>query len=78
MKTLLNSLKNTFLKIIYMSGHFRPIPAIIQIGKITKIKKNRKNRNFSKIDILLYSGRKYDIWPEISPLDPGKPPESLY
>ena len=40
--------------------------------------KNRKNRDFSKIDIMLYSGRKYDIWPEIGPLDPGKPPESLY
>ena len=37
-----------------------------------------KNRNFSKIDILLYSGQKYDIWPEIDPLDTGKSPESLY
>ena len=24
------------------------------------------------------NGRKYDIWPEIGPLDPGKHPESLY
>jgi len=57
------------------SGRFRPP---IRSEKSRKSSKNRKNRDFSKIDILLYSGRKYDIWPEIGPLDPGKPPESLY
>ena len=57
------------------SGRFRP--SFIS-EKSRKSSKNRKNRDFSKINILLYSGRKYDIWPEIGPLDPGKPPESLY
>ena len=57
------------------SGRFRPS---IRSKNSRKSSKNRKNRDFSKIDILLYSGRKYDIWPEIGPLDPGKPPESLY
>ena len=57
------------------SGRFRPP---IRSEKSRKSSKNRKNRDFSKIDILFYSGRKYDIWPEIGPLDPGKPPESLY
>ena len=57
------------------SGRFRPS---FKSEKSRKSSKNRKNRDFSKIDILLYSGRKYDIWPEIGPLDPGKPPESLY
>ena len=57
------------------SGRFRPL---IRFGKSRKSSKNRKNRDFSKIDILLFSGRKYDIWPEITSLDPGKPPESLY
>ena len=56
------------------SGRFRPP---IRSEKSRKSSKNRKNRDFSKIDILLYSGRKYDIWPEISSLDPGKPSESL-
>ena len=28
--------------------------------------------------ILLHSGRKYDIWPEIGLLGPGKHPETLY
>ena len=78
MKTLLKSPKNTFLIIFYWSGHFRPIPATNQIGKIKKTSKNRQICNFSKIDILFHSGRKYDIWPEIGHLDPGKPPESLY
>ena len=57
------------------SSRFRPP---IRSEKSQKSSKNRKNRDFRKIDILLYSGRKYDIWPEIGPLDPGKPPESLY
>ena len=36
-----------FENYIYMPGHFRPIPAIIQIGKITKIiKKSKKSRFF--------------------------------
>ena len=57
------------------SGRFRPL---IRLEKSRKSSKNRKNRDFSKIDILFYSGRKYDIWPEISPLDPRKPSETLY
>ena len=57
------------------SGRFRPL---IRLEKSRKSSKNRKNRDFSKIDILFYSGRKYDIWPEIGPLDPRKPSETLY
>ena len=26
--------------------------------------------------LMLHSGRKYDIWPKIGPLDPGKTPEA--
>ena len=40
--------------------------------------KNRKKCDFWKVDIFLYGGRKYDIWPEIGPLGPGKHPETLY
>jgi len=40
--------------------------------------KNVKNRDFSKIDIFLYSGRKYDFLPEIGPLDLRNHPETLY
>ena len=78
MKTLLKSPKNTFWKLYTCpatSGRFRPSS---RSEKSRKSSKNRKNRDFSKIEILLYSGRKYNIWPEIGPLDPGKPPESLY
>ena len=57
------------------SGRFRPR---IRLAKSRKSSKNRQKCDFSKIDILFHSGRKYDIWPEIGPLDPGKPPESLY
>ena len=47
MKTLLKSPKNTFLIIFDRSGHFRPIPATNQIGKIKKIiKKSPKMRFF--------------------------------
>ena len=28
--------------------------------------------------VMLHSDRKYDIWPEICPVDPEKSPESLY
>ena len=78
MKTLLKGPKNTFLKFLMRpvtSGRFWPS---ITSEKSRKSSKNRKNRDFSKIDILLYSGRKYDIWPEIGPLDPGKYPKILY
>ena len=75
MKILLKNPKNTFLKIFCVSGHFRPL---IRLKKSRKSSKNRKNRDFSKIDILLCSRRKCGIWPEIGPLDPEKPPESLY
>ena len=47
----------------------------------TNVQKSRKINpkfEFLKIDILFYSGKKYDIWPEISPLGPGKHPETLY
>ena len=77
-KTLLKSLKNTFLTIwIYpaTSGRFRPHIASTKIQKITK---NHKKFDFLRIDILEYSGWKYDIWPEIGPLGPGKHPETLY
>ena len=57
------------------SGRSRPR---IRLAKSRKSSKNRQKCDFSKIDILFHSGRKYDIWPEIGPLDPGKPPESLY
>ena len=79
MKTLLKSPKNTFLIIFHRYGHFRPIPATNQIGKIKKIiKKSQKMRFFKNPYSVIYSGRKYDIWPEIDSLDPGKPLESLY
>ena len=55
-ETLLKSLKNTFLKIFDVSGHFRPIPAIIQIGKITKIiKKSKTMHRFSIIVSCIYA-----------------------
>ena len=57
------------------SGRFRP--QIIS-RKSAKIAKNRKKCDFSKFEDIRYSGRKYDIWPEIDPLDPGKSLESLY
>ena len=57
------------------SGRSRPR---IRLAKSRKSSKNRQKYDFSKIDILFHSGRKYDIWPEIGPLDTGKPPESLY
>ena len=69
MKRHLKSLKNTFFII---SGRFRP-----QI-RSRKSAKNCKKCDFSKFENFLYSGRKYDIWPEIDSLDPGKPLESLY
>ena len=58
-----------------ISGRSRPQ---FTSAKIANIAKNRKKRDFSKVDILLCSGRKYDIWPEIGPLDPSKHPETLY
>ena len=78
MKTILKSLKNTFFKFLGGSGHFRPIPATTYIGQNRKIAKNRKKSDFSKVHIFLCSSRKYDIWPEISPLGPRKHPETLY
>ena len=57
------------------SGRSRPHIASTKIQKITK---NHKKCDFSKVDILWYSGWKYDIWPEIGPLGPGKHPETLY
>ena len=58
------------------SGRFWPL---IRLEKSRKLSKNRKKRAiFRKNDILFYSGRKYDIWPEIGPLDPRKPSETLY
>ena len=78
MKILLKSLKNTFLDILMGSGYFRPIPATNYIGQNRKIAKNREKCDFSKIHIFLYGGRKYDFWPEIDPLGPGKHPETLY
>ena len=62
----------------YIFENFICVRPLIRFGKSRKSSKNRKNRDFSKIDILLFSGWKYDIWPEISSLDPGKPSESLY
>ena len=60
----------------------RPLPADLghesDLQNQEKSSKNRQKCDFSKIDILFHSGRKYDIWPEIGPLDTGKPPESLY
>ena len=58
-----------------ISGRSRPL---IKSAKIEKIVKNRKKCDFWKVDIFLYGGRKYDIWPEIGPLGPGKHPETLY
>ena len=57
------------------SNRFRPHIASTKIQKITK---NHKKCDFSKVDILWYSSWKYDIWPEIVPLGPGKHPETLY
>ena len=73
MKTLLKSPKNTFLIIFHWSnpGHESDWQNQENHQKIAK------KFDFSKIDILFHSGRKYDIWPEIDPLDPGKPPESI-
>ena len=57
------------------SGRFRPQ---IASTKFEKIVKNRKKSDFWKIDNFLHGGQKYDIWPEIGPLDPPKHPEFLY
>ena len=57
------------------SGRSRPR---IRLVKSRKSSKNRRKCDFLKIHILLHSGRKYDIWPKIAPLDPEKPAESLY
>ena len=78
MKTLLKSLKNTFLNILVCSGHFRPIPDTNQIGQNRKNRKKLQKMRFLKSRYFLYGGRKYDIWPEIGPLGPGKHPETLY
>ena len=58
-----------------ISSRFQPQ---IRSRKSAKIAKNRKKCNFSKFEDIRYSGRKYDIWPEIDSLDPGKSLESLY
>jgi len=42
MKTLSQSLKNTFLTILHVSGHFRPIPVTYRINK------NQKNHEISQ------------------------------
>ena len=69
----------------YVFDNFRPIwqfPA--DSGhkscreNLQKSRKIEKKCDFSKFENILYSGRKYDIWPEIDPLDPGKSLESLY
>ena len=78
MKTHLRNPKNTFFAIFIFSatsGRFRPHIASTKFAKITK---NLKNRDFSKIDIFLYSGRKYDFLPKIGPLDLKNHPETLY
>ena len=66
----------------YIYIYVRPLPADSGHHPDRKNHENHqkieKKRDFSKIDILLYSGRKCDIWPEIDPLDPGKSLESLY
>ena len=75
MKTLLKSFKNIFLTISRGSGQSRPL---ITSAKIEKITKNHEKSDFSKINNFLYSGREYDIWPEIGLLGPGKHSETLY
>ena len=57
------------------SGRSRPR---IRFAKSRKSSKNRQKCDFSNFEDIRYSGRKYDIWPEIDPLDPGKSLESLY
>ena len=69
MKTLLKSLKNTFLKIFHVSGHFWPIPATNQIGK-----NHENHQKIEKIPIFQKSifccivagnmifGRKLALW----------------
>ena len=78
MKTYLKSLKNASLTIFHISGHFRPIAAMICINK------NRKNhKKFQKTRF--FKNRYFFMWwpeicflPEINPLDPGKYPETSY
>ena len=52
----------------------RPLPADsghrLHQQNSKKITKNRQNCDFSIIDILLHSVRKYDFWPEMRPISP--------
>ena len=77
MKILLNSPKNTFLKSFCVSGHFRPIPATNQVGKITKIiKKSKKIAIFrksifcSRVAGNMIFDRKSALWIPESPQKP--------
>ena len=78
MKTFLKSPYNTFSWCFIGPATYGRSRPRIRFAKSRKSSKNRQKCDFSKIDILFHSGRKYDIWPEIGPLDPGKSPESLY
>ena len=69
MKTLLKSLKNTFLTIFHVSGHFRPIPATDRINKIHKITKKSPKKSIFRKSIFCFIvaknmifGRKLAIW----------------
>ena len=55
MKSLLKSLKNTFLIILCMPGHFRPIPTIDCINKI------RKNHKKSP-KLQVFNNRYFTTW----------------
>ena len=58
-----------------ISGRFRPQ---IASTNIEKSQKNVQKFDFSKINILKYSGQKCDIWSKIGPLDPRKHSEAPY
>ena len=77
MKILLKSPKNPFLKMFCVSGHFRPIPATNQAGRITKIiKKSKKIAIFQKSIFCsivagnMIFGRKSALWTPESPQKP--------
>ena len=58
-----------------ISGWFRPQ---IASTNIEKLQKKVQKFDFSKINILKYSGQKCDIWPKIGPLEPRKHSEAPY
>ena len=68
-KTLLNSLKNIFLAILYVSAHLRPISATDRINKIPKNhEKSPQNAIFrksifcSRVAKNMIFGRNLTLW----------------